>query len=182
MFAALQTLGHLLPRASGLICSIWTVITDFNILSHLFPRVQSPGSEPLADLGDAGRAPSNGPFAKYRWSKQTCLPVSVEGRQGGQRANQQAPPKKDLFQDGEVVVVMVMWTSAGTNDGNKIDTGRNTYWAWTHHPPDLFIAMRFHQILTTVIIPILQLRTEALGERVVCARSESASIRPGTWF
>lgn len=44
-------------------------------------------------MGNDGRAPSNGPVAKYKWSKQALFCPSVkDGRES--EVNQQAPARK----------------------------------------------------------------------------------------
>lgn len=50
------------------------------LITHV-PNPEGCGVYCTADLGNDGRAPSNGPFAKYKWSKQALLGLSAKGRQ-----------------------------------------------------------------------------------------------------
>lgn len=84
MFAALQTLSPRFTRAAGSFAHSEQPSQNSTFLSHLLPRFQSPEAAPLADVGDEGRAPPNGPFAKYRRSKPTLLGPSCQPK-GGRR-------------------------------------------------------------------------------------------------
>lgn len=65
-------------------------------------------------MGDEGRAPPNGPFAKYRRSKPTLLGPSCQPK-GGRRVEGTSWPQlgSTVFKSGGVIVMIVMWVLAG---------------------------------------------------------------------
>lgn len=91
MFAALQTWSHYLTRAVGSFVQSEQSSQNSIFLSHFFPRFQSPESKPLTNVGGEGRAPPNGPFAKYR-GKLTLLGPSGQPKGGGRVEGKPAGP------------------------------------------------------------------------------------------